>query len=69
TRARSLQTQRELLALPFAPALQERFVRASQESVAAQKAIEAADTMPFEVYREQYMSPTRLRIPRSAVTL
>jgi glutamate--cysteine ligase len=28
----------------------------SEESIAAQKAIEAADTLPFEAWREQYMA-------------
>ncbi|MDF1485299.1 glutamate--cysteine ligase [Ramlibacter sp. H39-3-26] len=69
TRVRSLQAQRELLALPFAPALEERFAREARESVAAQQAIEAADTMPFEVYRAQYVSPMRLHIPSSAPAL
>ena len=34
----------------------------TQDSIDAQKAIEAADTMPFEIYREQYVSPARLGI-------
>jgi glutamate--cysteine ligase len=32
--------------------------------VADQRAIEAADTMPFEIYRQEYTSPTRLGRPR-----
>ena len=35
-------------------------------SLAAQQAIEAADSMPFEVYRQEYVSPARL-MPRSVV--
>jgi glutamate--cysteine ligase len=32
----------------------------TEESIEAQKGIEANDTMPFEIYREQYVSPARL---------
>ncbi|VTU25105.1 Glutamate--cysteine ligase [Variovorax sp. PBL-H6] len=59
-RARSEETRAALLALPFSPEQQARFERATQESIEAQKQIEAADTMPFEIYREQYVSPARL---------
>ena len=60
TRAQSQQTKAKLLALPFGGAPQARFEALSQQSVQDQKAIEAADTMPFESYRQQYMSPERL---------
>jgi glutamate--cysteine ligase len=32
-----------------------------------QAAVEAADTLPFEQYRQQYVSPERLGLGRSAV--
>ena len=32
------------------------YLAMSEESIAAQKAIEAADTLPFEAWREQYMA-------------
>jgi glutamate--cysteine ligase len=35
--------------------------------VKEQKAIEAADTMPFEAFRQQYISPERLGLTRAAV--
>ncbi len=44
----------------FSAEQQALFERASRDSVEAQKQIEAADTMPFELYREQYVSPARL---------
>ena len=69
-RARSEAARQALLTQPFAPELQTRFVQASAESIEAQKAIEAADTMPFEIYRQQYVSPARLGLgarARSAV--
>ena len=59
-RARSESTRQTLLTQPFAPEDQARFVDASAESIEAQKSIEAADTMPFEIYRQQYVSPARL---------
>ena len=62
-REQSLQTQKNLLALPFTDAQQAYFADLTQKSIADQKAIEAADTMPFEQYREQYVSPRRLGIP------
>jgi glutamate--cysteine ligase len=59
-RARSDETRAALLALPFSAEQQARFERATQESIEAQKQIESSDTMPFEIYREQYVSPARL---------
>ena len=32
------------------------------------QAIEAADTMPFEIYRQEYTSPARLGRPRLSPT-
>jgi glutamate--cysteine ligase len=59
-RTRSDETRAALLALPFSAEQQARFERVTQESIEAQKQIEASDTMPFEIYREQYVSPARL---------
>jgi glutamate--cysteine ligase len=63
-RARSLQTQEALLGLPFPGEQQARFAALTRQSIADQKAIEAADSMPFEIYREQYVSADRLGLPR-----
>ncbi|HET7794871.1 MAG TPA: glutamate--cysteine ligase [Rhizobacter sp.] len=60
TQAQSMQTQSRLLALPFTPELQAHFGNLARASVEEQQAIEAADTMPFEIYRQQYLSPQRL---------
>ncbi|WP_225784775.1 glutamate--cysteine ligase [Xenophilus sp. Marseille-Q4582] len=60
TRERSKAARDELLALPWSQAQQQDWEARSAESVAAQARIEAADTMPFEQYREQYVSPDRL---------
>jgi glutamate--cysteine ligase len=58
--ALSRQTQARLLALPYPATQSQHFAQLAHSSVEAQKAIEAGDTMPFEVYREQYLSPQRL---------
>lgn len=60
TLAQSRQTQARLLALPYSAEQAERFAQMARASLEEQAAIEAADTMPFEVYRQQYLSPQRL---------
>lgn len=67
TRAQSQQAKAKLLALPFSGGLQAKFAAMSQQAVQDQKAIEAADTMPFEVYRQQYVSPERLSLSKAAI--
>ncbi|MEK9803699.1 MAG: glutamate--cysteine ligase, partial [Curvibacter sp.] len=67
-RARSQQTRQELLALPWTPQQQVRHEVMARESVEAQRAIEAADTMPFEIFRQQYVSASRLGLPARATT-
>jgi len=59
-RAQALQTQATLLGLPLSAEQQARFADLSKASIAEQKKIEAGDTMPFEIYREQYVSAERL---------
>ncbi len=67
TRTQSQQAKSKLLALPFSAAQQAKFAAMSHESVQQQKAIEAADTMTFEAYRQQYVSPERLDLSRTAI--
>jgi glutamate--cysteine ligase len=59
-RAQSQQTRAQLLALPFSPELAQRFARAAEESVAEQQRIEEADELPFEAFRQAYLSAERL---------
>jgi glutamate--cysteine ligase len=66
-RAQSATTRDTLLALPFGLEQQHRFAATAQQSVQEQKKIEAADTMPFEVYRELYVSPERLEVREAAL--
>ena len=60
TRAQSSAARDHLLGLPWSAAQQQRYVALAEESLAAQKAIEAADTLPFETWRQQYMAPQNL---------
>ncbi|HEY9028478.1 MAG TPA: glutamate--cysteine ligase [Burkholderiaceae bacterium] len=64
--AHSVATQQHMLARELDPAVAERLERAAAESLVEQRRIEAADTMPFEIYRQQYLAPERLRLPRGA---
>jgi len=67
-RAQSELTRQTLLGLALEPHQLAHFEQMTQDSIDAQTAIEAADTLPFEIYREQYISPARLGIrSRAAV--
>jgi glutamate--cysteine ligase len=66
-RSQSQQTKAKLLALPFSAAQQAKFAALSEQSVRDQLAIEASDSMPFEIYRQQYTSPERLGLTKAAI--
>jgi glutamate--cysteine ligase len=55
-----------LLGLPWSAKQQARYEAMALQSLEDQRAIEAADTMPFEIYRQEYTSPTRLGRPQMA---
>nr|WP_060983970.1 glutamate--cysteine ligase [uncultured Acidovorax sp.] len=59
-RQQSMAARDALLSLPWTAEQQARYVAMADESIAAQKAIEAADTLPFEEWREQYMAVEQL---------
>ncbi len=61
-RAQSETTRDVLRALPWTATQQAHYEALSRASVVAQRKIEADDTMPFEVYRQQYVSPQRLGV-------
>jgi len=65
-REQSLHAQAHLLALPWSAKQQARYEAMALKSLEDQRAIEAADTMPFEIYRQEYTSPSRLGRPRMA---
>jgi glutamate--cysteine ligase len=62
TRAQSVQTRNTLLGLPWAAAQEQQFEVMARESVLEQQRIESEDTMPFEIYRQEYLAPKRLGI-------
>ena len=65
-RARSQQTRQQLLAWPWVPQQQVRHERMARTSLDGQKAIEAADSLPFEIFRQQYVSASRLSLAARA---
>jgi glutamate--cysteine ligase len=67
-RVQSASSRRHLLTLPWNDAQAARYAAMAAESVAAQQRIEAADSLPFEQYRQAYLSPDRLQPRRAAAT-
>lgn len=59
-RAQSQKTHAQLLSRPLAAQQLAQFVQQSQDSVAAQARIEAADTLDFDTYLAQYLSHDKL---------
>jgi glutamate--cysteine ligase len=49
-----------ILKLPLSEEVANRFALQAQESIVEQRRIEAADAVPFETYRQQYLAPIRL---------
>jgi glutamate--cysteine ligase len=60
--AQSKRHRDAILALPFPEALERRYAELAAESLESQRTIEANDTMPFELYRQKYLDPARLRV-------
>jgi glutamate--cysteine ligase len=63
SRVQSQHIHSHLLSLPWSARQQARFEAMAAQSFDDQRAIEAADTMPFDVYRQEYTSPARLGRP------
>jgi glutamate--cysteine ligase len=59
-RAQSIKTRQAMLDLPLSASEQTAWQEQSARSVQDQAAIEAADTMPFDIYLQEYLSPKRL---------
>ncbi|MDE2592932.1 MAG: glutamate--cysteine ligase [Burkholderiales bacterium] len=57
---RSVQTREALLAPELSADVQARLDQQAQDSIADQAHIEAADTLPFEAFRQDYMSADHL---------
>ena len=58
----SLRHRDTILALPLSDDVATRFAELAEASRAEQRAIEAADTLPFETFRQQYMDPRYLHL-------
>jgi glutamate--cysteine ligase len=59
--AQSLRHRKAIRERALPAEVAQRYARIAEESRAKQREIEAADTVPFEVYRQQYLDPLRLR--------
>ena len=58
--AQSRAHREAILALPLSDEVARRFASEAEESLIEQRRIEAADTLPFEAYRQLYLAPIRL---------
>jgi glutamate--cysteine ligase len=63
-RAQSADMHARLLALNWTTEQHERYEAMSVRSLNDQRAIEAADSLPFDVYRQEYVSAQRLGQPQ-----
>jgi glutamate--cysteine ligase len=50
-----------IMRLPLSEEVANRFALQAEESIVEQRRIEAADAVPFETYRQQYLAPIRLK--------
>ena len=64
----SQRTRQDLLARPWDASAQARFEALGEKSWHDQRAIEAGDSLPFEIYRQQYIAPERLGLTRQAIS-
>jgi glutamate--cysteine ligase len=60
TIAQSMRHAAEIKRLPLPAEVEERFAQLANESLEEQRNIEASDSLPFEIYRQQYLAPERL---------
>lgn len=65
-RSLSQQTKAQELAQPLEAHALAHFHQLAQASLARQREIEAADTLPFDRYLQQYLSPERLGQPKAS---
>jgi glutamate--cysteine ligase len=65
-RAQSLATRQAMLDAAVPASVLEAFADLAQSSLEAQRRIEASDTMPFDIYLQEYLSPKRLQSRRVA---
>ncbi len=60
--AESRRHRETILALPYPADLAAHFATLAEESHVRQREMEAADTMPFEEFRREYLDPARLGV-------
>jgi glutamate--cysteine ligase len=65
-RARSEQARQVLMDTPWSADQQAHFEHLAQASIQEQARIEAGDSMPFEIYRREYLAPRRLEVAKRA---
>ena len=58
--AQSIRHRDTIAKLPLSAEVVQRYASLARESLAKQREIEAADTLPFDAYLKQYLSPERL---------
>jgi len=61
-RAQSVQTKKQLMSLPWSAEQQASFQAMARESLEKTRAIELADTVDFETFRQRYLAPENLRV-------
>jgi glutamate--cysteine ligase len=62
-KAQSVLTKQTMLDSPLPPPVRAHFDDLARTSWDEQRKIEAADTMPFDIYLQEYLSPKRLSTP------
>ncbi len=60
--AQSSGHRETILKMPLAAATAENFAQMAESSLVTQREIEAADTLPFEVFRQKYLAPSSLEV-------
>lgn len=60
--AQSQRHRREFDGKPLTAAIEARFAQMAEASIAEQRDIEAADDLPFDAFRERYLSPQSLQV-------
>jgi glutamate--cysteine ligase len=64
-RSQSLTTRQAMLEASVPEPVLQEFAHLAQESLEAQHRIEASDTLPFDAYLQEYLSPKRLKPAKS----
>jgi glutamate--cysteine ligase len=59
-KAQSVKTRQAMLDAELSPAVREQYAQEARKSVEDQRKIEAGDSMPFDIYLQEYLSPRHL---------